>query len=184
MDWWQNRQRARKRNSQLILGPLHAILVIALLITPLIFSHKELLSLTGTEMYLAGVGWEAGEHLWSWAPLQKQCLFRPWWGRESWRVAHNPASRLWLHLWYEGAVCLCTLPLPSVSSAIAFSCSSLLFWISLTYTLGLCLDITSSWKPSPISSYLVWVLFYVSVARLTAQHSSQGVCQPVVWVTH
>lgn len=124
--------KGQETKSQLILGPLHAILVIALLITPLVFSHKELLSLTETEMYLEGVGWEAGEHLWSWAPLQKQCLFRPWWGRESWRVAHNPASRLWLHLWYEGAICLCTLPLPSVSSAVAFPGSSLLSWISLT----------------------------------------------------
>ena len=50
--------KGQETKSQLILGPLHAILVIALLITPvsLIFSHKELLSLTETVMYLEGVG--------------------------------------------------------------------------------------------------------------------------------
>lgn len=50
--------KGQEMKSQLILGPLHAILVIALLISPLslIFSHKELLSLTESVMYLEGVG--------------------------------------------------------------------------------------------------------------------------------
>lgn len=48
----------QETKSQLLLVPLHGIPVIALLITPvsLIFSHKELLSLTETVMYPEGVG--------------------------------------------------------------------------------------------------------------------------------
>lgn len=57
--------------------------------------------------------------------------------RESWRVAHNPA-RLWLHLWYEGAACLCTLPLPQCVQCCGFP-SLLPFILNKSYTLGLCL---------------------------------------------
>lgn len=100
----------------------------------LIFRHMEFLcyqnsSVSGNKEW----GWGQGSNGYPWAHLQKQCLFRPSWGKEGLIVAHITFGIPWLHLWFKGAIHSSTL-FPVCPHAFPFSCFSLVSWITLTQT--------------------------------------------------
>ena len=139
-------RKGQEMKSQLILGPLHAILIIALLITPLalIFSHKELLSLTESVMYLEGVGVGGRgntcgpEHISKSSACSDHSEDEK---VEEWPITPRGDSDCTSDT--KGPFVYAHSLFPVCPHAIPFPCSSLLSLISLAHTLGLFLDMAS-----------------------------------------